>query len=101
MSATLYIKAVASKNNKEFQRHFKAVEFCLENELSFPKETSLFFKGTVDGYGDLEDFKNEYILKYIENGVELPLEIIDRDDKNIIKVSDIPEGVDEIIIYTE
>lgn len=49
MSVTLSIRAFSGKESPEFQKHFKAVQFCLENQLSFPKETSEFFKGKVEG----------------------------------------------------
>ena len=101
MSTSLKIKAFSGKDNKEFQKHFKAVKFCLENELSFPKETSEFFKGKVDG-NDLEDLKSEYILKYLENGIEVPLEFEEKYDFYYrIKVSKIPSHVDEIIVSLE
>ena len=47
MSTSINIKAYSSKNNKEFQRHYNVVMCCIENSVSFPKETSEFFKGKV------------------------------------------------------
>lgn len=99
MSTSLSIKAYSSKQSKEYQKHYKAVQFCVENELSYPKETSEFFKGKIGGF-DLEDYSIDYILEKIENGVEVPLIGMTGDSWNgiKIKVSDIPAGVDEIIV---
>ena len=68
MSVSLNATAYSSKESKEFQKHYNAVKFCIENELSFPKETSDFFKGKIGG-DNLEDVKPEAIIKHIENGV--------------------------------
>lgn len=97
MSASLNITAYSGKDSKEFQKHFKAVQFCIENELSFPKETSDFFKGKVDG-GDLEDYHPKYLLPMIVNGVTVPLTISGDSYIRRIKVADIPKEVDEIVI---
>ena len=115
MSVSLNVRAYLSKENKEFQKHFKAVKFCIENGLSFPKETSSFFNGKLGRY-DLEDINTEYILKYIERGVEVPLKTIINNyiergvevplktivnnggDEITIKVSEIPIDVDIIVI---
>ena len=97
MSVSLNVKAYSSTENKEFQRHFNAVNFCIENKLSFPKETSEFFKGKLGG-NDLEDIKPEYIIGYIKNGVEVPLKTICEFHSCRIKVSEIPPEVDLIII---
>ena len=99
MSVSISINGYSSKDGQEFQKHFKAVKFCIENELSFPKETSAFFKGKIGG-DDLEDVKPEYILKYLEYGVEVELPIVRLNNgyEKHIKVSDIPKGVDLIVI---
>jgi len=99
MSVSINIQAFAGKNSEEFQKHYKAVKFCIENELSYPKETSEFFKGKV-GCDDLEDIEPSSILKYIENGVKIPLKTTGDGYGNEIRfnVSDIPNGVDEILI---
>lgn len=100
MGVTVVIKAYSDKNNPEFQKHLKAVKFCLENGLSFPKETSEFFRGKVDG-GDLEDFKTDYILKMVENGIEVPLKIvgtINNDNGIVINVGDISKEVSTIVV---
>ena len=98
MSTSLTVKAYSTKDNKEFNKHLNAVKFCLENELSFPKETSEFFKGKLGG-DDLEDIKRNCILIYLENGIEVPLNVDARyQDRIIIKVSEIPLNVDEIVI---
>ena len=99
MSTSLNVKAYSSTESKEFQKHFNAVKFCIENGLSFPKETSEFFKGKVGG-DDLEDIKKEYIIEYIQNGIEVDLKTTsDRWGNEIrIKVSEIPSEVDLIIV---
>lgn len=100
MSVSLSVTAYSSKDSVEFQKHYNAVKFCIENELSFPKETSEFFKGKVGG-NDLEDYVTPAAaLKYIENGVEVPLKIKSDAYGNEfrIKVSEIPSAVDEIVV---
>ena len=99
MSVSLKVTAYSGKESKEFQKHFNAVKFCIENELSYPKETSEFFKGKIQG-DDLEDISNEYILEYIQNGVEVPLKTTGNKWGNEIriKVSEIPSSVDEIVV---
>jgi hypothetical protein len=99
MSVSLNVTAYSSTESKEFQKHFNAVKFCIENGLSFPKETSEFFKGKLDG-DDLEDIKTDYIIKYIQNGVEVDLKTTGDPWGNgiRIKVSEIPSEVDLIIV---
>jgi hypothetical protein len=99
MSVSLNVTAYSSKESKEFQKHFNAVKFCIENGLSYPKETSEFFKGKIHG-DDLEDISTEYILEHIQNGVEVPLNTTgDKWGNEIrIKVSEIPSSVDEIVV---
>lgn len=99
MSVSLNVTAYSSKESKEFQKHFNAVKFCIENGLSYPKETSEFFKGKIHG-DDLEDISTEYILEHIQNGVEVPLNTTGDEWGNEIriKVSEIPSSVDEIVV---
>lgn len=99
MSVSLNVTAYSSKESKEFQKHYNAVKFCIENELSFPKETSYFFKGKIGG-DNLEDVKPEAIIKFIENGVSLPipLEYSDNQSKIYIRVKEIPVGCDLILV---
>ena len=99
MSVSLNVRAYSSKESKEFQKHFNAVKFCIESGLSFPKETSEFFKGKLGG-DDLEDIETDSILQYIENGVEVPLKTNGNKWGNEIriKVSEIPTSVDEIVV---
>lgn len=99
MSVSLNVTAYSSKESKEFQKHFNAVKFCIENKLSYPKETSEFFKGKIHG-DDLEDISSKYILEHIKNGVEVPLKTTgDKWGNEIrIKVSEIPSSVDEIVV---
>ena len=99
MSVSLNVKAYSSTENKEFQKHYNAVKFCIENGLSFPKETSEFFKGKLGG-DDLEDIKTDCIIDYIQNGVEVDLKttVPQWRDEIRIKVSEIPSEVDLIIV---
>ena len=99
MSVSVSVNGYSSVENPEFQKHFKAVKFCIENNLSFPKETSEFFKGRVCG-DDLEDLKPEAILEYIQHGLEtkLPKTTSKNGEEIRIKVSDIPKDVDVIIV---
>jgi hypothetical protein len=96
MSVSLNVTAYSSKESKDFQKHFNAVKFCIENELSFPKETSEFFKGKVCG-DDLEDINSDAILKYIENGVQMKMPLEYENGKVFIRVKEIPVGCDLII----
>ena len=96
MSVSLNVRAYSGRENKEFQKHYNAVKFCIENELSFPEETSEFFKGKVNG-DDLEDFDSG-LLECLENGIEVPLKTTGSEWEVRIKVSEIPNEVDEIII---
>jgi hypothetical protein len=96
MSVSLTVTAYSSKESKDFQKHFNAVKFCIENELSFPKETSEFFKGKVCG-DDLEDINSDAILKYIENGVQMKIPLEYENGKVFIRVKEIPVGCDLII----
>jgi hypothetical protein len=96
MSVSLNVTAYSSKESKDFQKHFNAVKFCIENQLSFPKETSEFFKGKVCG-DDLEDINSDAILKYIENGVQMKIPLEYENGKVFIRVKEIPVGCDLII----
>ena len=62
------------------------------------KGYSLFFKGKLGG-DDLEDIKTEAILGYLENGVsvEMPFRYF-RSSEVQINVSEIPSGVDLIVV---
>lgn len=99
MGVSISIKGYAGKESPEFQKHFKAVQFCLENDLSFPKETSDFFKGRFEG-GNLEHYDPKWIVDYIKNGIEI--EIPMQKDYNMqvftIDVTKIPPEVDTIIV---
>lgn len=98
MSVCLHFKAYSSPDNPEFKKHYNAVKFCIENELSFPKETSEFFRGKVDTC-NLEDMNRDFILEIIENGVEVPVVHSNYNYHEIrIKTSDIPSNVSELVI---
>ena len=96
MSVSLNVTAYSSKESKEFQKHYNAVKFCIENELSFPKETSDFFKGKIGG-DNLEDIQPTSILKFIENGVEMKMPLEYENETVFIRVKEIPVGCDLII----
>ena len=98
MSVSLNATAYSSKESEEFQKHYNSIKFCIEKKLSFPKETSEFFKGKLGGY-DLEDIETESILGYLENGVsvEMPFRYF-RGSEVQINVSEIPSGVDLIVV---
>jgi hypothetical protein len=100
MSAFIHIAGYSDKNNPEFQKHLKAVKFCIENDLSYPKETDEFFKGKIQG-GDLNDTTYGHVLSYIENGIEVDLSNNIEEigcEQYRIKLSGIPKEVDEIIV---
>ena len=98
MSVSLKATAYSTKENELFQKHSKAVRFCIENELSFPVETHEFFKGKING-DNLEDYNSDAILKYIENGVSVVMPFrCYRGSEVHIKVSEIPENVSLIIV---
>lgn len=95
MSQVISVKAFSSKESKEFQKHYEAVLFCIKNELSYPIETSNFFKGKIGG-DSLEDVKPSSVLKYIENGVEMKMPLEYENGKTFIRVKEIPFGCDLI-----
>jgi len=99
MSVSLNVTAYSSKESKEFQKHYNAVKFCIENKLSFPKETSEFFEGKIGGY-NLEDVKPDVIIKYIENGISMPipLKYSDNQSEVYIRVKEIPACCDLILV---
>jgi len=97
MSVLLNVTAYSSKESKDFQKHFNAVKFCIENKLSFPKETSEFFRGKVGGE-DLESIRPESIIKHIENGITMPMPLEYLEDKIYIRVKEIPVGCDLILV---
>lgn len=98
MSIGLHAVAYSDKSNLEYLKHYNAVKFCIENKLSFPKETSEFFKGKLGG-DDLEDIDDDYLLKYIENGVEVDMTFRYFKSSEVhIKVSEIPKEAELIIV---
>ncbi len=99
MSLTLEVLAFSGKENKEYLKHFNAVKFCVENELSYPIETKEFFKGKVNGY-DLDEINRPHVLNYLKEGVSVPLKYTyDRLVNEVkIKVSEITPSAELIII---
>lgn len=98
MSCSIHVKAYSDNTSKEYQKHLKAVKFCIENKLSYPKETSDYFKGAIESDGDLEDYDSEYVLEYIENGFELDLPLEEDQCSAVLNVKDIPKDAKKIII---
>ena len=97
MGVTVSIQGFSGTKSKEFQKHLKAVKFCVENELSYPIETSDYFRGKVGGSDDLEDYNPEEVISYIENGIEIYIPIegdVEYGDGATIKMSDIPSTVE-------
>ena len=98
MGVSLSVRAYKGVNTPEYNKHFNAVKFCIKNALSYPVETSEFFKGTIDG-DDLEDYtQNEHLLSKLCNGVniEIPVHQINECEIHIF-INDIPAGVDKIV----
>lgn len=100
MSTSICIKGYSGKNSPEFIKHQKAVIFCIENDLSFPIETSEFFKGRIQG-DSLEDYTSDSVIEYIREGIEVELDSKDPDgygNEYHINVADIPAEVETIIV---
>ena len=99
MSISLNVLAYISAENLELKKHYEAVKFCIERNLTFPKETSEFFKGKIEK-NNLEYFNEDYILNYINQGIKMPIKTSYNPygDETIIKVSDIPKEAEQIII---
>lgn len=97
MGMDIDIAAYAGRESEEFCKHYKAVKFCIENDLSYPKETSDFFKGKIEG-DDLEDIDNDSVLEMIENGVRVDIPRKYEESGIVIKVKDIPKECDRIVI---
>lgn len=100
MSTSIGIKGVSDNSSPEFKKHFNAVHFCIENDLSFPKETSEFFRGRIQG-DDLEDYRRDCLIERIEDGLEINLisAIKKEDFRFVIDVSKIPSEVSKIIVF--
>lgn len=99
MSTSISIEAFHSKESEEFKKHLKVVKVCIETNVSFPKETFDFFKGKVHGEYSLDELQPHAVIEGIENGIQADLKIHEgKDYRRIIKVSEIPKGVDEIHI---
>ena len=102
MGVSLVVKGFSDKEDPTFNKHLSAVRFCIQNNLSLPKETSEFFRGKVYGE-DPENYVGKHLIEHLKNGVEIPLTLhSDPYGATIrIKVSEIPEGVSEIIASIE
>jgi hypothetical protein len=99
MSQQVKVIGYTGTDSPEYQKHFKAVHFCITNDLSFPIETSEFFKGKING-DSLEDFKKEALLNQIRYGFEV--KIPQNCNKTLgeiwINTKDIPSTVTEICV---
>lgn len=95
MSCCIEVIACTDNTKEEFKKHLKVVKFCVENDISLPKETNEYFKGAIDG-DDLDEYDRDSWLGYIENGFETSLgygqEYIEIDPK------DIPKDTKKIIV---
>lgn len=102
MGSGIIIEAYASLNSPIFQKHMKAAYFCVGEGLSLPAETSEFFRGNVAG-GNFEDVEPKVALNYIKNGLSMDFDVHAGDvdegvDEYHFQVSDIPDGVDRIVV---
>lgn len=99
MSVQVIVKGFTGKEVPEFQKHFESVQFCIERELSFPKETVEFFKGKIEEE-DLESFNRKDLLDKIRYGFDV--KIPQHYNKSIgqiwINTKDIPSYVSELCI---
>lgn len=95
MSCYIVARAHADNTSKNYQRHLRAVKFCVENNLSLPKETSKYFKSE-----NLEDYKKDTWAERIENGFST-LHLGSAQQYLEIPIEDIPEDTKKIIIQLE
>lgn len=96
------VKGYFDLYSTEYQKHLKAVKFCLDHKLSYPKETSEFFRGKIDDGLSLEDIKPKYILEKIQNGFSVDIPFYKMSDNRVeIHVKDIPEATHTIIIHDD
>jgi len=97
MSVILSVRGFYGKDNPEFKKHYNAVCFCVENDLSLPKETSEFFKNKISG-GSLEDLEKEYWVDNINNGIEVDIQLSGDPYRKEINVKNLPSNLDILIV---
>lgn len=101
MGVSLGIYGYSGKDNPEFRKHFEVVSVCLKYGVDVPAESKEFFNWDEFEFDEME---SEDVLEKIANGI--PIEIkthpIDKwGNGDIIKISELPKGVDEIHIKME
>lgn len=96
---SLFAEAYSTKESDDYQKHVKAVKFCIENGLSYPKETNEFFRNNVPEE-DLNSYQPKTVLESIKDGVRLPMHYDGNHDMTQIRIRicDIPPTADEIIV---
>lgn len=94
MGMSTHIKAFASNDSTEYQKHKKILLLCIESEVSLPKETAIFFDCT-DGYLnedllekslEIELVRGKHYFEYsedMEQGYEVDLSKL---PKNVTKL---------------
>lgn len=98
MSLSINIDGLSDKSNPEFAKHLKVVEFCIANEVSYPKETSEFFKGQVHGE-DIDDIvPSQEVIDVIKDGlvVEIHDAMATEAGRFYIQVDKLPKSVSVI-----
>jgi hypothetical protein len=100
MSKSMSVRGFTGKDSDEYKKHYEAVLFCIEKDLSFPKETVAFFEGKVEGSDGLGSYQRHALPRILADGfpVKLPLTLMDYENKIVLKTKDIPKEVTEIVV---
>lgn len=97
MSRSLHVVGYYGKDNSEFKKHYNAVKFCVENDLSLPIETRNFFEGKFDD--DLDDLHKDAWIEYVQDGFEVEIDFTeDEDYRKVIDVRTLPKDLDTIVV---
>lgn len=97
MSTSISFMGYAGEQSPEFIKHREVVFFCIEKGVSYPKETSEFFKGKIQG-SDLEDFTDASLVEYLQFGIEIPIKVFQSGFNYEIDLKSLPKEVDKIIV---
>lgn len=92
MSISTFIIAYTSENNKDFQKHKKILEFCLENKVSLPKETAEYFENEIP---DISLLDNKLEIE-LEEDVHYQEYYDDKYGGYEIDLEKLPNGVSKI-----